>query len=497
MAYPFGFPALFGDSPTSDFGYDDGSGGMSPVQPVQPQQPPQPQAAPQQGQMNHLGSLAWLLANNPIEPPHLNAFASPAQSFLGNLLPGLVNSWARMKYMSDPNNPQNMLRQAIQQGMNSPGGMSLDKILPLMYLGQMGPMMAMGGPGKRAPITMGSISGAARAMTSVQSGERQNVLHPIRDANGNLLSPTDAAAQAGTLRGVSANAESAVSGSKKYLTPAEASAYGLPLSATQTPISDLGPMALKLVAPKNQAQFDPNNLDPQVRDLFGRILLAGGTLPGLGRNPLGALNVIGKSAVAQNSGQVPDVASAKSERQANTANLTQQQKSLSSLTAYNNTLTQAIGKMRKLVNGLPDTGSPVINQIMRPALFGAEGNRGVQQARQQLEYVRKESQRLLTSGTSVNNNPLTESDKKSLQSVMGDNFTKQNLLDAMDLAELDGSFRIASQTAAVRAIQDQLKSPGGTTEPNVPTVPPAVSDSARTMSRHARVKNFVNGLGLK
>lgn len=194
------------------------------------------------------------------------------------------------------------------------------------------------------------------------------------------------------------------------------------------------------------------------------IYLAGGAEPSFGMGKAGVANRVkfNKSLASEMkrmrmSGA--DVQGGRSQAVADRGSLTQQTKMYDAIKAAHSTVEANAKVMLGTLDRLPDSGSPVINMILRPGSEKLFGSTGVTDFNNALGTVQTEFARILAGGT-LGSQMLTDSARHDLSAAMGRNFTKKQLRGALRIYEQDAANRLRAQESQIGEIKKRMSTIG-------------------------------------
>ena len=217
----------------------------------------------------------------------------------------------------------------------------------------------------------------------------------------------------------------------------------------------------KRVAAEKKAEADAQPQDEPLSDAAINTLvdirLAGGPDPSFGMGKAGVRNKtryyegLAKSGVSG-----ADIVANTAQRAADQGNLTNLTKQMGTMEAAERTLSGTTSVLRNTIKKVPDTGSPFLNSFVRPGMEKLFGSKDVSNFNTALGTVQKEFARILYSGT-AGNQQLTDSQAADLRASLGPNFTKAQLLGALNIYDMDKGFRLKAQRAEIADTHRRLQ----------------------------------------
>ena len=213
------------------------------------------------------------------------------------------------------------------------------------------------------------------------------------------------------------------------------------------------------------------SLTPGGRKLLGGMAAAQGDLSGLG---FGApMRIAALNEVASGDATPGNTAPSGQEMVARGASFRSDKASLGALQKNRDQVKVMVDQLDKNINltldrlnKIPDTGSPVANDLQRAVSVKVLGRSDVAQFNAALQTVQFEASRILNSGMTATG-VLTESARKDLQAVTSKNFTRRQLRDVANVLKIEAANRMGSLDAGLESIRGRLK---GTMQPNAPGV---------------------------
>jgi hypothetical protein len=130
-------------------------------------------------------------------------------------------------------------------------------------------------------------------------------------------------------------------------------------------------------------------------------------------------------------------------------------------------LDKSTNLLKSTLDKVPDTGTQFGNSFAR--YWNAQmGRTGTTNFNAVLGPVQTEASRVLTSGT-LNGQAITDTARHDLQSLAGGNFTKQQMVNALDLLAQERGFRKQGFEQSIAGLKSQLGlPPDSTATPNAP-----------------------------
>jgi len=146
--------------------------------------------------------------------------------------------------------------------------------------------------------------------------------------------------------------------------------------------------------------------------------------------------------------------------------LGQLQKTKAGFDAMDVLLDKSTGLLKQQIDKVPDTGTQFGNDFAR--YWNAKmGGTGATNFYAVLQPVQNEAARIITSGT-LNGQVISDAARGELQAVAGRNFTKKQLVDALDLLSQERGFRKEGFVSSINSLKTQLGLPADSTEARKP-----------------------------
>ena len=193
-------------------------------------------------------------------------------------------------------------------------------------------------------------------------------------------------------------------------------------------------------------------LTPKAIDFWARYAAAsGGNLPALGMSKQGAnlrVGILNRTAEVADG---TDLASNRALYGAESKSLATQVAGLHAINAYEGTARANYQVLKDKLAATPDSGSKLLNQPYRAVLSQLFGSSELSAFEMALQTASTEFSRILTSGATINNAPLTDSARHDVASVLGHTATTRQLLSAFEVLLQDADNRKASYEAELAA----------------------------------------------
>lgn len=219
---------------------------------------------------------------------------------------------------------------------------------------------------------------------------------------------------------------------------------------------------------------EANKLDPKVRmtpnGLYQAALnnIATGQFPPLGRGTDEAAKatrtaIISKvGAIAAASGM--DEPALRAFYKSNAASLAQQQKMQDSVQGFMATADKNAALLKKTLEKIPDTGSPLFNQPLRSFMQKVAGDPNLSQFATYLQSVQNEYGRIISQPNLAGQ--LTDSARHEAETLASGTATVPQLLASLDALQQEGSNRLLSVGETIQRIQQRMQiGPDGKTPP--------------------------------
>jgi hypothetical protein len=141
--------------------------------------------------------------------------------------------------------------------------------------------------------------------------------------------------------------------------------------------------------------------------------------------------------------------------------LGQLQKTKAGFDAMDVLLDKSTNLLKTQIEKVPDTGTQFGNDFAR--YWNAKmGGTGATNFYAVLQPVQSEATRVITSGT-LNGQPISDAARGELQALAGKNFTKKQLIDALDLLSQERGFRKEGFVQSINSLKQQLGLPADST----------------------------------
>lgn len=246
-----------------------------------------------------------------------------------------------------------------------------------------------------------------------------------------------------------------------------------------------GEKAKWLQEPTPSASINLSTFDPSSIQVYADLIKQGVINPTVNRGnaPLmdAALSLIAKE------GAGGDIGNARAGYQADQAALTQINKSLSSITAFENTAQRNIKLMQDAMKKITDTGIPILNRPLR-TVQGMTGSPDVARFNAAVRVVIPEIARILTQPNLTGQ--LTDTARHEMEAVVRGDATVEQMNAVVDLLVQDMEGRKVDLTAQKKAIEGAIRDRGPSGTPAV------VAPAAETPeARGARLLNELIGQG--
>jgi len=222
--------------------------------------------------------------------------------------------------------------------------------------------------------------------------------------------------------------------------------------------------------PATTAPADEVKLSPDALDALVKLRIAGGPDPSFGMGKAGVANKVnyynrlGQMMSGKNPTEIlANKANVKAEGE-NIAKLTAQRGFLAS---YGEMVNKNADTMLGTIDKIPDTGIPAFNGLIRPAMEHFLGNADISAFNAAIEASRTEFARILGSGI-TGGGVLTDSQKKDVRAVLGNNFTRKQLKSAVRILKIDARNRVTTNEDAIAQSQARLLGIGNTPAPGSP-----------------------------
>lgn len=218
------------------------------------------------------------------------------------------------------------------------------------------------------------------------------------------------------------------------------------------------------------AGAEANQLDPTIRmtpnGLHQAALnyIANGQFPptGRGTDPIAVAQraaITSKvGAIAADSGM--DEPALRAFYKSNSSSLTQQQKSLDTVQGFMATADRNADLLKKTLEKIPDTGSPLLNVPLRSVDQKALGNVNLSQFRTYVQSVQNEYARIISQPNL--SGQLTDSARKEAEQLIDPNATVAQIIGSVEALRNEGANRLLSIGEQIQRIQQRMTvTPGG------------------------------------
>lgn len=195
-------------------------------------------------------------------------------------------------------------------------------------------------------------------------------------------------------------------------------------------------------------------LSEAAQNLLAKNFAISGQIPSLGMGAAGTrVQILNRAAQKYPNA---DIAANRAQYEADKASLRQLQGSYQGVSAFEKTALANADVLLATVDKVPQTGNRVLNKATR-ALYSTFGDPNVTAFNAALKIVGPEFSRILQSGGQLSGMMLTDSARKDIEQVLSGDFTKAQLVSAVNILRQDAKNRRTAFPKQIQSLQNNIR----------------------------------------